>query len=331
VGRTETAIIPACWTSSSLLGATISRPQRPGSPESNLRAGPRTTRGSLLFGSRGNLAERASCYREDDLGGLDRIRIPSTPRRAKKTHLNDLATPPSPAVATRSTTWRVLGLAGLVTIAVTALSHLLPADWSGSAVGICFMWVSYALVVRNREERQIQHFGLSFGGLFEPLPIDWRRVIRETTTALLWAFGVAAIVFPPFLIGFLGWWRPALGFVAAPLGPVLNDAPGQLMLVALPEEAFYRGYLQTALDDRWKGRLRLLGGHLSIGIVVSSAIFALGHLLTEPQPNRLAVFFPALVFGWLRTRTRGVGAGIVFHALCNLYSGYLGRSFGIWH
>jgi uncharacterized protein len=255
----------------------------------------------------------------------------SAPRATQKSILNDLATPASGAAATRASAWRVLGIAGLVSVAVTGLSHLLPVDWSGSAVGICFMWVSYALVVRNSEARDVEHFGLSFGGLFEPEPIDWRRVVRQTATAFLWAFAVAAIVFPPFLIGFIGWWRPVSGFVSAPLGPVLNDAPGQLMLVALPEEAFYRGYLQTALDDRWQARLKFLGGHWSLGIVVSSAIFALGHLLTEPHPSRLAVFFPALVFGWLRTRTRGVGAGIAFHALCNLYSGYLGRSFGIWH
>jgi membrane protease YdiL (CAAX protease family) len=40
------------------------------------------------------------------------------------------------------------------------------------------------------------------------------------------------------------------------------------------------------------------------------------------------VFFPALVFGWLRSRTRGVGAGLVFHALCNLFASYLSQSYG---
>jgi uncharacterized protein len=246
--------------------------------------------------------------------------------------LNVSNTPPTtPSTRPSATVWHVLGVGALVTVAVTALSHWLPMDWAGSAVGIAFMLVSYALVARNAEAEQIRHFGLSFGGLFEPLPIDWRRVLRDTTRSLLWALLVAAVVFPPFLVGFIGWWRPVAEFAPASLRPVLDDALGQLLMVALPEEAFYRGYLQTALDDHWKQRIRLFGGHLSFGVVVSSAIFAFGHLLTEPHPNRLAVFFPALLFGWLRTRTRGVGAGIAFHALCNLYSAYLGRSFGIWH
>lgn len=210
------------------------------------------------------------------------------------------------------------------------MSNLLPLDWAGGGVGVAFLWASYRLTVRDEETATIRRFGLSLGGLFEPVPLDWRRMARETATALLWAAGVAAIVFPPFLIGFVAWWRPAGGFSPAPLRPVLDEALGQILLVALPEEAFYRGYLQTSLDEHWKRRWRFWGGYLSPGIVVSSAIFALGHVLTEPHPNRLAVFFPSLLFGWLRTRTSGVGAGVLFHALCNLYSGYLGRSFGMW-
>jgi CAAX protease family protein len=60
----------------------------------------------------------------------------------------------------------------------------------------------------------------------------------------------------------------------------------------------------------------------------SSALFALGHLCTEFNAARLAVFFPSLVFGFLRARTGGVGAGLVFHALCNLFASYLGQSYG---
>ena len=73
--------------------------------------------------------------------------------------------------------------------------------------------------------------------------------------------------------------------------------------------------------------LRQLDVYESVG--VNPRRIAIGHLLTEVNPNRLAVFFPALVFGWLRSRTRGIGAGVVFHALCNLYASYLARSYGL--
>ena len=48
-----------------------------------------------------------------------------------------------------------------------------------------------------------------------------------------------------------------------------------------------------------------------------------GHFATHAHVARLAVFFPSLVFGWLRARGGGVGAAILFHASCNLYSAWL--------
>jgi membrane protease YdiL (CAAX protease family) len=56
-------------------------------------------------------------------------------------------------------------------------------------------------------------------------------------------------------------------------------------------------------------------------------LFALGHVLVDFNPQRLAVFFPALAFGWMRARTGSLAAGAVFHALCNLLADVLHASF----
>ncbi|MCA9593500.1 MAG: CPBP family intramembrane metalloprotease [Myxococcales bacterium] len=138
---------------------------------------------------------------------------------------------------------------------------------------------------------------------------------------------MALIVFPPFWLGWLYWWHPHQAFHPAPPPSFSQDVLGQLLVIALPEEAFYRGYLQTSFDDAFRGRVRVLGAELGPGILIASALFALGHIATEVHPNRLAVFFPALVFGWLRVRTRGIGAGMVFHALSNLLTAYLAHSY----
>ena len=76
---------------------------------------------------------------------------------------------------------------------------------------------------------------------------------------------------------------------------------------------------------------RVLGADLGPGIVRLGAVFAVGHFLTIRIPARLAVFFPALLFGWLRARTGGIGAGVVFHALCNVFSAALGRGLRALH
>jgi membrane protease YdiL (CAAX protease family) len=104
---------------------------------------------------------------------------------------------------------------------------------------------------------------------------------------------------------------------------------GQALVIGLPEEAFYRGYLMTALDDAWGTPWTLARAKLGWGWIVSSALFAIGHYLTEPDVQRLAVFFPALVFGWLRARTQGVGAPALFHTLCNVFASTLTRGYAL--
>ncbi len=93
----------------------------------------------------------------------------------------------------------------------------------------------------------------------------------------------------------------------------------QLLLVAFPEEFFYRGYLQRRLDETiGERRWRLGPVFLTRSILIVSAAFALGHLVIGYHPARLAVFFPALLFGFLRDRTDGIVAPVVYHAACNL-------------
>ncbi|HMC95339.1 MAG TPA: CPBP family intramembrane glutamic endopeptidase [Polyangia bacterium] len=100
-------------------------------------------------------------------------------------------------------------------------------------------------------------------------------------------------------------------------------ALSQLVVVAIPEELFFRGYLMERLERVWAPTRRLAGAPVGLALVVSSALFALGHLLVVPNPQRLAVFFPALVFGWMRSRTGSIAAGATFHALCNVVSDVL--------
>lgn len=223
-----------------------------------------------------------------------------------------------------------LSVAILTTLVATALSYGLPEAHAATGVGACFLIAVYLLVLRSPDARDIRESGLSLGGLFEPEPISLSRVARDALHALAWAFAFAALVFPWFWIGYVYWYRPEAGFSPAAPPSLDADLLGQLLGIALPEEAFYRGYLQTALDRAWPPTRSLFGAKLGAGVLVGSALFAIGHYLTEPSPGRLAVFFPSLLFGYLRARTGGIGAPMAFHALCNLFATYLGRSYGLF-
>jgi membrane protease YdiL (CAAX protease family) len=221
--------------------------------------------------------------------------------------------------------------AGLVvTAAVTLASAFLPEKYIATGVGFVFLAATWALVWR-RDDRFVLRAGLAFGGLVLPGRLDARVAALDALRAILWALAFGAATFVPFFFGWRFWWRPEGTFSLTPhVTAVANEVLGQVVIIALPEEAFYRGYLQSRLDDVWSPRLRIAGAPLGPGIVIASAIFALGHLATIHAPARLAVFFPALVFGWLRARTGGVGASIAYHALCNVFSEALGRGYGVY-
>ncbi|WP_165373486.1 myxosortase MrtC [Sorangium cellulosum] len=230
--------------------------------------------------------------------------------------------PPEPTAA------RALLAAAITTAAVTAVSHAAPTTYAGTLVGLTFLAATFWLVLRY-DEATIRAHGLSLGGLLEPVPLSTRRLARAALHALAWAALVAAIVFPPFWLGYRLYWDTGSPFVLRPPHAPADEIAAQLLVVALPEEAFFRGYLQSALDRVFPPRLRVLGAQLGPGWLVASAIFALGHLLTILHPARLAVFFPSLIFGWLRARTGGIGAPLLFHAACNLFSLTLARGYGL--
>jgi membrane protease YdiL (CAAX protease family) len=104
-------------------------------------------------------------------------------------------------------------------------------------------------------------------------------------------------------------------------------ALSQILVVAVPEEVFFRGYLLARFEERWPSRHRFLGSSVGVPLLLTSVLFALGHFVVDLQPARLAVFFPALAFGWMRSRSGSIAPGAVFHALCNLLSEVLHDSF----
>jgi membrane protease YdiL (CAAX protease family) len=223
---------------------------------------------------------------------------------------------------------RTLAAAAATTAAVTAVSIIAPREYAGTLVGLSFLAATWWLVLR-RDEDTIRAHGLALGGLFEPAPLSLRRLAREAGAAVAWTLLLCAIVFPPFWYGYRIYWGAQAPFAFRLPAAPLDEIAAQLLVVALPEEAFFRGYLQSALDQAWRPRWRVLGAMLGPGWLVSAAIFAVGHVLTIQHPARLAVFFPALAFGWLRARTGGVGAPTLFHAACNLFSATLARGYGL--
>lgn len=89
----------------------------------------------------------------------------------------------------------------------------------------------------------------------------------------------------------------------------------QLFFVALPEEVFFRGYLQEKLGNDLKG------------VVIVSVFFALGHFFTLCVASgfiggictqSVLTFFPSLIMGYLYVRTGTLWGSIIFHFFSNI-------------
>ncbi|MCS6799590.1 MAG: MrtC family glutamic-type intramembrane protease [Myxococcota bacterium] len=204
-------------------------------------------------------------------------------------------------------------------------------EWTGVAMAV--LLVATAVHMARRDPDGPDRYALDLGGVLIA-PEDDRGLIptirrgipsalRETAFALL----VALVVFPPFALGYWLWHAPQQPFRLRWPDDTLGFALSQLLVVGVSEEAFFRGYVQTRLTDRWPARARLLGAGISVpALVVQSALFALVHLATDAHPQRLATFFPGLLFGWMRARRGGIGAAVVLHGLSNVYSATLDES-----
>jgi membrane protease YdiL (CAAX protease family) len=220
-----------------------------------------------------------------------------------------------------------------VTAIVTGVSLLVPPSGVAVGVALVFLGATWFFVFRHSDE-VVLRAGLGLGGLIASPAgrgSSGGAMAVEAAKAVAVALLFGALTFVPFYLGFLYWWHPRHGLsLHVPLRELGSLAAGQLFVIALPEEAFYRGYVQSRLDEALPFRVKILGAQLGPAVVLTSVVFALGHLATVHHASRLAVFFPSLLFGFMRARTGGIGAGVVYHAMCNVYSELLGRGFGVY-
>lgn len=146
--------------------------------------------------------------------------------------------------------------------------------------------------------------------------------LREVVSSVLWFLLAAVAVFP--VLETLNRYFQAYVFhryyVGGHYQGLASFALFQFLMVAIPEEFFYRGYLQPQFNKIWGKPYRFLGAEFGMGLFFTSFIFALSHSLITFQWWHFSIFFPSLVFGWLREKTGAITAGALFHALSNVFS-----------
>ncbi|MEM6928528.1 MAG: CPBP family intramembrane glutamic endopeptidase [Myxococcota bacterium] len=173
-------------------------------------------------------------------------------------------------------------------------------------------------------------------------PVGFRK---EWGAALVLGGGVGLAITLPFWGGYHVWQVWLVPVVEQALGVDLYRpdpsfawrlppdlwllVPYHLFFVAIPEEIFYRGYLQTRLDEVFEPTWSVFGAKLGWGFVITCVLFAFGHSIVLFQWWHVFIIVPSLVFGWMRSRSGGFLAGAVFHAFCNVGVQILDHLYGI--
>lgn len=216
--------------------------------------------------------------------------------------------------------------------------------------GICFalILVAYAAFPGGSWAKVVATIGFLYLPLWALRPRDedyaeYGVTLRRWKDDLRLAALVLAVLIPATTLGYWGWAELLLRLpeswarIISPLSGEYTFALrlpdrfpewviDQLFVVALPEEFFYRGFIQTRLRDAWPQGKVVFGVRLGPAFFWTAALFALGHLAIF-QVWRLGVFFPALLFGWMREKTGTVMGAALVHGVANLLMLVLEASF----
>lgn len=126
-------------------------------------------------------------------------------------------------------------------------------------------------------------------------------------------------VFVPYMIGhyLYGTW-----FLGRRFAWTLPEDFPQLVMdhllgVGVAEEFFFRAYMQTQFDCACPPRWRVLGARVGPGLILAAGVFAVCHIF-HGGPERLVVFFPGLLYGWLWARTRNLLVPAFYHGFSNV-------------
>jgi hypothetical protein len=228
-------------------------------------------------------------------------------------------------------------LASIGVAALAALGRAVPLvhENLGALVAVVFLYLPFWYAGRRSED--LSHYGFRADPLGKGLALG---------------FGAPLLIFPLFAVlfvlfyaevcqagqpmwlrqmappgtcdGFRGW-----DGLRAPIvdRDFLTLVAVQVIVIALPEELFFRGFLHELFERALPPRRRLFGGGIGWALILSSLLFALGHLASGFDARRLSVFFPGLLFGWMRSATGSILAGTIAHAASNLFIHLLEQMF----
>jgi membrane protease YdiL (CAAX protease family) len=200
-------------------------------------------------------------------------------------------------------------LFGIVVIVSLALGfHFLPGfnNWKlVSQAQLCPNALPYSLFL-NFDKPFMGIFTLALSVPLLSTAAQWRKMLKITLPSTL--LGILVMAGIALKIGMIAW-CPKITWIFFPW-MIIN-----LIFVSIPEEAFFRGFIQRELY-LWFGKTPLS----AIGsVVITSFFFVLLHLIWVGSYSFLSlVFIASVIYGALYQWTQAIESSIFCHYLFNV-------------
>ncbi len=166
---------------------------------------------------------------------------------------------------------------------------------SGYLAILILSFLLYSIKLTNN----IFYISLPILMLMFPIIVGHRVKLRFSIRDFLLGLVVSIVILLPYYLIFGG----NLGKISA------YYIIFQLLIVSLPEEFFFRGFLQDSIGKGFKA------------VLLVSLLFSIAHLpkaVFLGEWISLFSFFPSIVMGWLYMKTNNILPGTLFHLLSNL-------------
>jgi hypothetical protein len=194
-------------------------------------------------------------------------------------------------------------------------------------------WGAYGMTLRvRRRQVRVIAIGLlpvmTLGGVLGM--VNWSTwtgagIVSAVAVGMLiimgWALNDAGTGQACVMILALSALAPAITNVGA-AGTALLKTLYVYLLVGPAEEALFRGYIQSRLNEAWGRPYRFFGVRWGWGLVIASMLFGLWHVVWRPLaggawPHGMWSFFVGLLFGYVRERSDSIVPASVLHSVMN--------------
>jgi membrane protease YdiL (CAAX protease family) len=218
----------------------------------------------------------------------------------------------------------VVSLLAIAHVACRAFKHFTPLGHAEVAAKLNFSpgWtmalVAVALLLVCR--RNLADYGLAF----RQWPGEARhaidRLAARSRLAAPWWWAIFLLQFAGCLV---------VGLANRPAWDLLLLVAWQFLATAPGEEIFFRGYVQSRLDQVFPRNFNLRRVRFGAGLILTALLFGLLHSFNTVDyfSGRFTFAWTlagstaamGLFYGWLKERTGSIVPGIALHALTNLY------------